>query len=358
MKFNAGRLSASFSCPQILHLMVIIMNPSTMTRTLSTVLCLAICTASHAVANEQNTFLIDAEVGAGVFHNSALTVEELDEVSSQGDSGHEFKAVLNTKWHITEGTKVATGYSYNQKNYNEYSEYDISLHQLNLDVTHQFDSFAMGVRVDGAKASLAGQTFLNYQQASVYVGTFLQPETYLRASLQTKNKRFERLPGRDASGVGGHIDLFYFMNDANTMVMIGLNAETEDAEEEQYHYSSIGLNTKITHKFDVFHLPSKAGLGVRYQHKDYQAVTYLSSEEPNSPFQDAGTPFDRANTQEQYAESVERDEYRTLVEADWQVNITDNLRLTAKFQYGDYHSLIASQTYQQNITSLRLNYRF
>ena len=195
---------------------------------------LVLTTSSLTFAATQSSFELDGEVAGGLIFNSALSVDELDEVSSQSDNGYEFNGAVKGKWQLTDQTRLSSSYAYNQKKYSEYSQFDLALHQLNIDGRYRFNQSEIGVRVDGASASLAENTFLNYQQVSLYLGHFVQPETYLRTSIKTKNKYFAKLPNRDASGLGASFDMFHFINGANTMLMLGLSTEKEDAQDNQF----------------------------------------------------------------------------------------------------------------------------
>ena len=298
---------------------------------------LVLTTSSLTFAATQSSFELDGEVAGGLIFNSALSVDELDEVSSQSDNGYEFNGAVKGKWQLTDQTRLSSSYAYNQKKYSEYSQFDLVLHQLNIDGSYKFNSSEIGVRVDGASASLAGETFLNYQQVSVYLGHFVQPETYLRTSIKTKNKSFAELSDRDANGFGASFDIFHFINGANTMLMLGLSTEKEDAQDKQFAYSGIGIQTKITHKFNVFGLNSKVGVGVRFQRKDYQNVKVGTL-----PAEDI----------------IERDENKQVIEANWDLHFLDNLSVMTELEHGDFKSELESQTYQQTIASVGLKYTF
>jgi hypothetical protein len=116
----------------------------------------------------------------------------------------------------------------------------ITINSTNIDGSYKFNSSEIGLRVDGASASVADKTFLNYQQVSLYIGHFVQPETYLRTSVKLKNKSFAELSDRDGSGLGASLDMFRFMDGANTILMFGLD--------------------------------SRMGFGLRFQNKGYQSV--------------------------------------------------------------------------------------
>lgn len=295
-------------------------------------------TSSLAFATPQSSFKVNGEVGAGLISNSALSVDELDDVSSQSDSGYEFNGVVKGKWHVTDKTKLSSSYAYNKKSYNEFSQYDLALHQLNIDGSYKFNSSEIGVRVDGASASVAGKTFLNYQQVSLYLGHFVQPETYVRTSVKLKNKSFAELSDRDASGFGATLDVFHFMDGANTMLMFGLSAEKEEGQDSQFDYLGLGIHTKITHKFNLFGLDSKVGFGLRFQNKDYQSVA--------------------VETFPAEQDISDRDENRQVIEANWDLHLLDNLSVMTELQHGDFKSQLESQTYQQTIASVGLKYSF
>jgi hypothetical protein len=298
----------------------------------------ALTTSSLALAAPQSSFKVNGEVGGGLISNSALSVDELDDVSSQSDNGYEFNAMLKGKWQITDKTKLTSSYAYNKKTYNEFSQYDLALHQLNIDGSYKFNSSEIGVRVDGASASVAGKTFLNYQQVSLYFGHFVQPETYVRTSVKLKNKSFAELSDRDASGFGAILDVFHFMNGANTMLMLGLSAEKEEGQDSQFDYLGLGIHTKITHKFNLFGLDSKVGFGLRFQNKDYQSVA--------------------VETFPAEQDISDRDENRQVIEANWDLHLLDNLSVMTELQHGDFKSQLESQTYQQTIASVGLKYSF
>ena len=298
---------------------------------------LVLTTSSLTFAATQSSFELDGEVAGGLIFNSALSVDELDEVSSQSDNGYEFNGAVKGKWQLTDQTRLSSSYAYNQKKYSEYSQFDLALHQLNIDGRYRFNQSEIGVRVDGASASLAENTFLNYQQVSLYLGHFVQPETYLRTSIKTKNKYFAKLPNRDASGLVASFDMFHFINGANTMLMLGLSTEKEDAQDNQFAYSGMGVQTKVTHKFRVFGLNSKVGVGLRFQRKDYQSV-----EVETLP-----------------AEGMsERDENRRVIEANWDLHLLDNLLVMSELEHGNFNSQIESQNYEQTTASIGLKYIF
>lgn len=298
---------------------------------------LAVSTSTIVLANSQSDFSFSGEASAGFIHNSALSVDEIDNVSNESDSGSEIGVKLNAKWQANEKLKFAGGYSYQQQNFNKFSQYDLALHQVNIDTSYQLNKGEIGLRLDAATASLAQNTFLDFQQASAYYGLFLQPQTYMRTSVKVKNKSFAELSDRDAEGMGASADIFHFANSANTMLMFGLNLEKEDAINEEFSFTGLGFNTKVSHKFTLFGLGSQLGLNWRYQKKDYTSTT--------------ATDFESQDP-------AERDENRQVVTASWSINILDDLAIKTELERGDYSSELESLTYQQNVASVGISYKW
>ncbi|MFQ3250807.1 MAG: hypothetical protein ACI9O6_002647 [Glaciecola sp.] len=298
---------------------------------ISSIIGLVAATSSvSALANTKSEFSFDGEVNAGLIHNSALSVDEIDDVSNSSDNGNEIGAKLNARWSPKNKFKMVAGYSYQLQNYNTFSQYDLALHQVNLDTSYQLNTGELGFRMDAARASLAQTTFLDFQQASVYYGLFVQPQTYVRTSLKLKNREFAELQDRNADGKGVSADVFHFANNANTMLMLGLNIEEEKANNQEFTFKSFGLNSKITHKFSLFGLGSQVGLNWRYLKKDYLNVQ----------------------------EAAERDENRQVLTATWSLNIWDNFAIKTELERGDYSSELETLSYEQNLASLGITYQW
>jgi hypothetical protein len=280
---------------------------------------------------------VKGEVSLGIISNSALSVDELDEVSSQGDSGLEKTAAVTGLWKINDKAKLAASYRYNEQDYQEFDAFDLALHQISVDGSYQWRKKDLGLRYDGAKAKLDGETFLNFQQASIYLGTFLQPQTFLRTSAKVKSKKFAIMSNRNADGYGASAELFHFINDGDIMFMLGVSADKETATDARFNYSGYGVNIKLSQKFELFGLAQKAAIGWRFQSKDFQA--YNNDDMPSQLESKA-------------------DEHRNIFQAQWQLELNKHLALVSKLEYGDYRSQLDSQTYSQTTSSLSIKVQF
>jgi outer membrane receptor for Fe3+-dicitrate len=291
----------------------------------------------HLMAATSEPITVNGEVSLGLINNSALSVDELDEVSSQGDSGLQKTAAVTGLWKVNDKAKISASSRYNEKDYNEFDSFDLTLHQVSIDASYQWRKKDLGLRYDGAKAKLAGDSFLSFHQASIYLGTFLQPQTFLRTSAKIKSKKFAVITSRNANAFGASAELFHFINDGDTMFMLGVSADKETATDPQFDYNGYGLSTKLSQKFELFGLAQKVAIGWRFQSKDYQ--TYLNDE------------------MDSQLES-KADEHRKIFHAQWQLDFNKYLALVSNLEYGDYRSQLDSQTYNQTLSSLSIKAQF
>ncbi|WP_304634600.1 hypothetical protein [Pseudoalteromonas sp.] len=303
-------------------------------RTLTTLVVMSAMTLSiHATAAD-GTFNAHAQIG--LTSNSDLAIKELDVISSQSDTGTLLSAGLSAEFKATDALKFTPSYRYENTNYHTLDQYDLSLHQYGLDTNYKLAHTDIGFRYDGATAQVANKTFLTLDQGSLYIGHFVNNTTYLRAALKAGEKQFTTQPARDAQSLGLDTSLFYFINQGNTMLLLGASLDKEEATEQQYDFSGWTLNTRVSHTFTAFGNTNKASIGWRYQDKDYQENHNDMLTEP--------TPS--------------RDESRHVLTAHWQLSLLDSLSLITEAEYGDYQSQLEVNTYTQSIASISLRAEF
>jgi hypothetical protein len=307
-----------------------------------TILVAGLC-SSFALAESDNSTEFNASLEAGWTHNSALTVTELDDVSSQQDSGLMLKANLNGKWQVSEKTQLQSSYSYTSQNYNESDQYDLTIHLAAIDGTYSLSWFDLGIRHDAAFASLDGNSFLRFNQTSLYAAKLIGGNTFVRANSKYKTKQFTIANQRDAESVGAGLDVFYFTNSGNTMLTAGLNVEDESATDPLFDFAGVNLNTKLAHDFSLLGMDSQISIAWRYQIRDYDALHSDSVQE--DPLGIDQKPISREDTQHIY-------------QLQWQINLLSNLALKTQVEIGDYSSTLEQQTYAQTVSSISLEANF
>lgn len=308
-----------------------------------TILTLAMATQLIAFQSRASTDL-NVSVEAGWSQNSALTVAELDEVSTEQDNGLMLKANLNGKWQATDKVSLQGSYSYNSQNYQDSDQYDLAMQLASLDLTYSLAWFDLGIRHDAAFASLDGDSFLDFNQTSLYLAKLINGNTFVSANTRIKTKTFALAQQRNADNIGTGLDVFYFLSSGNTMLTAGVNLEEETAADTQFNFAGFNFNTKLTHDFLVFGKDSKFSLAWRFQKRDYDAV--------QTNQQDYTKPLTMDEQQ------LTRQDNQHIYQVQWQINLLPRLALKTAVEVGDYNSNIEQQTYEQTVTSISLQAKF
>ena len=126
-------------------------------RTINKLITLSALTTSIQVFASDATFHADAQIGLTT--NSDLAIKELDDISSQSDTGSILKAGVSAELHATDNLKFTPSYRYEQTNYHQLDQYDLALHQYSLDSSYSLSGTDVGIRYDGALAKVAKETF-------------------------------------------------------------------------------------------------------------------------------------------------------------------------------------------------------
>jgi hypothetical protein len=297
-----------------------------------------------AAAESADSTGFNASVEAGWSQNSALTVAELDDVSTEQDSGLMLKANINGKWQVSEKTSLKSSYSYTSQNYNASDQYDLSIHLGAIDAAYSLALFDVGVRHDVAFASLDGDSFLRFNQTSLYVAKLIGGNTFVRANSKFKTKQFANAQQRDADSFGGGVDVFYFLSSGDTMLTAGVNVEDESASDAQFDFDGLNFNTKLAHDFLVLGKESKLSIAWRFQKRGYDPAPAPAPEQADPLAMDENL--------------LTREDNQHIYKLQWQINFLPSLALKTQVEYGDYSSTIEQQTYAQTVTSISIAANF
>jgi hypothetical protein len=272
------------------------------------------------------------ELGTGVEQDANLNVVELDKTSHKSDLALLLNANAKGSWNPGEKFSLSGGYSYSDKRYREQSEFDLAIHQLFADVNYAFDGATLGASHHYAKAILDTRDFLDLQQTSVYIAKLINNQFYLRAAATTQDKQFAGLSERNENTKGASADGFFFFNQGKSMVNVGVANEKENARDHQFDYSGKRISLRASHKFDLAGKAQTLQLGYRYWQRDYSGVTQ--------------------------AINAERLDNGKVLDASWEVSLSDNTALEAKAERGDYRSNLPVADYRDSRVSLQIKYRF
>lgn len=297
-----------------------------------TPLLVGVVFASTGAFVHADTMAWDAEIEAGLEYDSNLNVAELDTASEDGDTAWLFTAGLDGTYTPTDRLTMTGGYSFSSTNYLTHSDFDQDIHLASADVSYDFDAVTVGASYHHSRALLASEPLLDFSLASVYLGKLFDNGVYLRGSLQDKRKSFEDDKARDASARGASADLYYFFNDARTMIAIGVDGDDEDASADVFDNEMLGFRSRLSHRFLVSGHDHKVQLGWRYVERDYADQDPL-----------LGEP---------------RHDDHGVVDASWAVGLNSVITVEGKVESGRYRSTLETADYDETRVSAILRASF
>lgn len=271
---------------------------------------------------------MDAELDVGLEYNSSLAVDELDTTTNQSDTATLFNGKLNGQWGVSDRSTLRGGYSYLSKNYRDNSDFDLAIHQLSADASHDFDLLTVGVSHFFARAELDGDHFLDLNQSSLYGSKLFDKRIFVRVAADVRDKAFDGRPERDADSLGLGSDVYVFFNDAKTYVSVGINGEQEDARASELDYDGLTFRSKLSNKFRMMNRDNKLALSYRYVDRDYDNTDPLIG----------SARADRRHT----------------TRLEWEVELMKHLGVVSSLEYGDYQSNLDSADYSDTKAMLAL----
>ncbi|MDY6982577.1 MAG: surface lipoprotein assembly modifier [Pseudomonadota bacterium] len=288
--------------------------------------------AEPAPQQQNETLDVSGSVAAGIEYNDNLSVTELETAAGTGDTAATLEANADVNWQAGENTSVAGGYSFSGSRYQDVDAFDLDLHLLYADVSHDFALLTLGANYYFADARLGGDSFLELNQYSLYAGKLFADAWYLRGALNFTDKQFDVFDVRDADNEGFSTDLYRFFNAGRSNVMLGYAYEDEDTRGPAFDYSADTLRLRLNHRFTLMERSARVLLGYRWQDRDYANATP--------------------------AIGVPRDDSQRVVEAQFEVDVIENLALTAGWEYGDYDSRLPSADFTANRVAMAMRLSF
>ncbi|MEP3563921.1 MAG: surface lipoprotein assembly modifier [Marinobacter sp.] len=292
---------------------------------------------------------LNGHVGAGMEHDSNLTVDELNRSSDNSDEAWVFDAGLEAILKPTQALNLTLDYSVSGSRYQTYDQFDQNIHLASADLSYDFDPVTVGASYHYSHATLDSDSFLDFTRTSVYLGSLLGETTYVMVSLQDKTKDFEESDARDADIKGASLDAFFFFNDARSHLLFGIDGDREDAQAEAYDNRLIRVRVSWVHKFQLAEQNNRLQLKWRYEDREYDEVVI----EPDEPL--LQNPF-TADLQERTSE--QRADQAWIVEAGWRIGLNEVLSLEPKVSYGHYTSNVDSADYDKTVAGVTLRADF
>lgn len=292
---------------------------------------------------------VNGYVEGGFEHDSNVTVDELNASAEKSDQAWVFDAGLDGVLKPVDPLTISLGYSVSGRRYQNLDQFDQNIHLLSADMNYNFDPVTLGTSYHYSRATLGSEPFLDFRRASVYLGSLITDDVYLQASLQDKRKNFEDSDARDADIRGVSLDSFFFLDQAGSHFLLGLDGDREDAQADAFDNELLRFRTALVHKFTLAGEDNRLRFGWRYENRKYDQVDVTGSDPQfNNPL--TGGLTERTES--------ERADRAQILEASWRIGLNKAFSLEPSVSWGRYSSNEESADYEKTVAGVTLRAEF
>ena len=273
---------------------------------------------------------VSGKAKAGMEYQSNVNISELEQASGESDTAVVVDAQIDMGWQISDNLRLDGGYSFNDKSYQTASDYDSRLQLAFADMSYALTSTTLGANVYYAKADLDSSDFLTLTQFSIYTMHSLSDSWFLRPNVTHADKQFAQIQARDAKSNSVAVDSFWFFNQGQRFISLGVTYEDEKANTTEFSYTSTGLNARVSNQFSLWQIQQTIQFGAKMSQRDYQAA-------------------DKDNR---------RDDVHQQFDATWEVNLGQHWAVLTSVEYGDFQSTLSTADYDETRGGLMLQASF
>lgn len=261
---------------------------------------------------------------AGAEYDSNVTVSEVDVDTGDSDVAAIFE--VEGTFEVTPGTDTALefGYDFYQSLYADLSQFDLQSHSLSAMLDHEFGNFDADMTYRFSTTSLGGDGFLDIHNIAPTVGFFAIDTVYVSAGYSYLDKNFKTDNARDADQNGVMATAYYFFDEAESFVSLGIRLEWENARGDEFDYDGYLLSAR--YKTVLGNSDAEIRLGYDFLSRDYSKIT------PSI--------------------GVERDDERHTLTGRAQVPLIGKLNGRLEYKYVDASSNLPSADYNEHIVQL------
>lgn len=273
------------------------------------------------------------EVGASFGYDSGVAVDEIDVSTRRSDHFNELSARFNASYKTPQALKLKAGFSANDKNYNDFSEFDTRTWLVSLGADKKWNKITWGGNFRYADASLGGDDFLEWKLLSSHVSGYIAKQHMLRLDYTHGVKNFERIGDRNGHSNDLGLDYYFFVSGVQRYLTLGINHKVESAVDHEFNYQMFQSKLSYHHRLQLANKKAKLKLSWRYQDKDYRdAVNSIVDE------------F-RHDRRHQYT-------------AQFSLDITESLQLELGYELRHYDSNLPSANYVERMFKSAVNWSF
>lgn len=216
---------------------------------------------------------LSLSVSGGLRYEDSLMVEETDSISRQSDVAVQSSLDVGYKNDITGSDRIKVGYHFEQRQFQNQTNFDLLTHYGFVDYSHNFGDIRVGATIDTTIAELGGANLLDSQQAGLYGSGMATKKLYLRVGTIYKQTEFSKAPDRSSETGKIEANVYYFLQEANEYLGVGYLFETEKTQLDSFDHDANNLTLKYNKKllFERGSVNLKADL--RFQHREYVVPT-------------------------------------------------------------------------------------
>jgi hypothetical protein len=295
-----------------------------------TALATLLAAAPALAETDRNPF--EFRAGAGYRYDSNVSIEEIDQATSEADTAVLLDLGLGLNIDLTERLSLQADYDYSHTAYQEFSDFDLAIHQATAGLSYRADAFDAGLTGRYFATKLDGDGLLDLSQGSASLGRLFGDWLYLRGAYTASRKEFADFPLRDADNGEIRADAYYLIDGMDRYVSLGYGIDRENAVGEEFDYDGGTARLSYGHRLALGERPVDLKARMQFDNRDYDHVTAA-----------IGTPR-------------RDDRWRAGLSA--AVPLWRRLNLEAEAQYADNASNLEAADYAETVVSLNLATEF
>ena len=234
---------------------------------------LPLCLAGTSVAADDQPMQFGFDASAGFEYDSNVALQDLDASSGEADTATLLDAGLYVQVAAGASGSVRLGYDVSATAYQDFSEYDLTLHHVNLDLSRSGRFFDAAIAVDRFDGVLNGDDYVSFTQVSPSISRLFGDRVFLRGAYIAAEKEYDALSTRNADSAAVRIDTYWLLDGMDRYWSIGLRKSTEDAQDPELDFDAALLAIAYAHSFELPSMTLQFKAQIRYEERDYLNIT-------------------------------------------------------------------------------------
>jgi hypothetical protein len=293
---------------------------------------LFLCAGTASPAATQADASVSATVAAGIAYDSDVAVLDLDKTSGTSDLAALLELGLAWQWRRAGGPGIRAGYDLSQARQFDLREFDQRTQRFSLEASASRGETEFGLLLNRADATLGGERFLQFSQASPYVSRRFAERLVLRMAWAWTDKDFSTHTARDARGRTLSGDAFVLLDGIRHYLMLGYRHDDERAQSKAFEYTGNRWSAHWIRRVAAGRHEPLLRAGLRYEERHYAGAGLL-------------------------LDAPRRDQ-RVRLETRIELPVSPRLTGVASYEFADHRSNLAAVDFSEQLLALTLRAQF